>query len=95
MFAERDRAPFWDQHGDGPMFHVQPRDQFEYRDRRPSVRFVDHQQEERYEERYYQDEEFGEFSNRQGDFEPEIHEDQVESLQQIDWRNQEQIEGRN
>lgn len=59
MFAERDRAPFWDQHGDGPMFHVQPRDQFEYRDRRPSVRFVDHQQEERYEERYYQDEELG------------------------------------
>jgi hypothetical protein len=59
------------------------------------VRFVDHQQGERYEERYYQDEEFGEFSNRQGDFEQEIHEDQVESLEQIDWRNQEQIEGRN
>jgi hypothetical protein len=45
--------------------------------------------------RYYQDEKFGEFSNRQGDFEQEIHEDQVESLEQIDWRNQEQIEGRN
>ncbi|EFX69258.1 hypothetical protein DAPPUDRAFT_113810 [Daphnia pulex] len=78
VFVERDRAPFWAQHGAGPSFHVQPRDHFKYRERLPSVRFDAQQHDERYEDRYYQDGEFWEFLNRQGGFDEEIHENQVE-----------------
>jgi hypothetical protein len=42
------------------------------------VRFDAQQHDERYEDRYYQDGEFREFLNRQGGFDEEIHENQVE-----------------